>query len=115
MPWNVTDPAQAARILCEESPFCLRLSTNPFGTDTHWQLGLTNGALFAVPIPEKYEAAGTSIQKAVELAIRESEESGISKCGKEVTPWLLNRVGELTKGRSLESSGLSRSGHVPHR
>lgn len=86
-PWNVTDPAQAARILY-----------------THWQLGLTNGALFAVPIPEKYEAAGASIQKAVELAIRESEESGISKCGKEVTPWLLNRVGELTKGRSLESN-----------
>lgn len=87
VPWNVTDPAQAARILY-----------------THWQLGLTNGALFAVPIPEKYEAAGASIQKAVELAIRESEESGISKCGKEVTPWLLNRVGELTKGRSLESN-----------
>lgn len=85
---------------------CPHFSTNPFGTDTHRQLGFTNGALFAVPIPEKYEAAGAPIQEAVELAVRESEESGVSKRGKEVTPWLLNRVGELTQGTSLESSRL---------
>ncbi|KAI6047678.1 indigoidine synthase A-like protein [Pisolithus marmoratus] len=86
-PWNVTNATDAARILC-----------------THSQFGMTNGALFAVPIPESYEAAGAAIQEAVELAVRESEESGISKLGKEVTPWLLKRVGELTQGRSLESN-----------
>ncbi|KIK28419.1 hypothetical protein PISMIDRAFT_673405 [Pisolithus microcarpus 441] len=86
-PWNVTNPVDAARILY-----------------THRQLGMTNGALFAVPIPEKYEAASAVIQEAVELAVRESEESGVSKLGKDVTPWLLKRVGELTQGRSLESN-----------
>ncbi|KAI6153632.1 indigoidine synthase A-like protein [Pisolithus tinctorius] len=86
-PWNVTNAIDAARVL-----------------HTHRQLGMTNGALFAVPIPERYEADGAVIQEAVELAVRESEEFGISKLGKEVTPWLLKRVGELTQGRSLESN-----------
>ncbi|KAG6336097.1 hypothetical protein ID866_2994 [Astraeus odoratus] len=80
-PWNVNDATDAAGIL--------------------W---MGNGALFAVPIPEEYEAAGAAVQKAVEVAVRESEELGISKLGKEVTPWLLKRVGELTEGRSLENN-----------
>ncbi|KAI6129200.1 indigoidine synthase A-like protein [Pisolithus croceorrhizus] len=86
-PWNVTNATDAARILY-----------------THQQLGMTNGTLFAVPIPEEYEAASAVIQEAVELAVRESEESGVSKLGKEVTPWLLKHVGEFTQGRSLESN-----------
>jgi pseudouridine-5'-phosphate glycosidase/pseudouridine kinase len=65
---------------------------------------MSNGALFAVPIPESYEAIGAVLQEAVETAVRESEEAGVSKLGKEVTPWLLKRVGELTCGKSLESS-----------
>jgi pseudouridine-5'-phosphate glycosidase/pseudouridine kinase len=73
-------------------------------TDTHWQLGMSNGALFAVPIPAEYEAAGSTIQEAVEQAVRESEEQHIFNLGKEVTPWLLKRVGELTQGKSLASS-----------
>lgn len=65
---------------------------------------MLNGALFAVPILEKHEAHGTVLQEAIETALQESEETGVSKSGKEVTPWLLKRVGELTSGRSLESS-----------
>ncbi|KIJ21800.1 hypothetical protein PAXINDRAFT_105303 [Paxillus involutus ATCC 200175] len=86
-PWNVDDPQTAARILY-----------------TQKQLGMSNGALFAVPIPESYEAIGAVLQEAVETAVRESEEAGVSKLGKEVTPWLLKRVGELTCGKSLESN-----------
>ncbi|KIK94082.1 hypothetical protein PAXRUDRAFT_33730 [Paxillus rubicundulus Ve08.2h10] len=86
-PWNVDDPKTAARILY-----------------TQKQLGMLNGALFAVPIPESYEAIGAVLQEAVETAVRESEEAGVSKLGKEVTPWLLKRVGELTCGKSLESN-----------
>lgn len=72
--------------------------------DTQKLLNMSMGALFAAPIPEKYEAAGAEIQKAVEQAIQESEENGMSKRGKEVTPWLLNRVSELTGGSSMENS-----------
>jgi pseudouridine-5'-phosphate glycosidase/pseudouridine kinase len=65
---------------------------------------MTTGALFAAPIPETYEAVGLELQKSVEQAVRESEENGVSRRGKEATPWLLKRVGELTQGRSLGSS-----------
>jgi pseudouridine-5'-phosphate glycosidase/pseudouridine kinase len=44
------------------------------------------------------------VQEAVEQAVRESVEQGIDKRGKEVTPWLLKRVGELTTGSALELS-----------
>ncbi|KAK0446390.1 uncharacterized protein EV420DRAFT_1484047 [Desarmillaria tabescens] len=57
--------------------------------DTQWQFGMDNGILIAAPIPEEHEKEGSSIQKAVDQAVRESEENGMSKRGKEVTPWLL--------------------------
>jgi pseudouridine-5'-phosphate glycosidase/pseudouridine kinase len=67
-------------------------------------LGMTNGYFFGVPIPEAYEALGAKLQLSVEQAVKESEENGISKSGKDATHWLLNRIYELTGGRSLESS-----------
>ena len=72
--------------------------------DTQDQLGIANGALFGVPIPQQYEAVGEELQKAVEQAVKEAEEQGVNKWGKAATPWLLKRVGELTKGKSLTSS-----------
>lgn len=63
-----------------------------------------NGALIAVPIPEEYEEAGRVIQLAADQAVAESEEKGIDKLGKDVTPWLLTRIGELTGGSSLTSN-----------
>ncbi|KXN90076.1 hypothetical protein AN958_05081 [Leucoagaricus sp. SymC.cos] len=87
LPWNVEDPLQAANMLFSQ-----------------WRLGLENGALLAVPIPYEYEKKGREIQKLVEQAVVESEANGMSKRGKEVTPWLLNRVAELTKGESMTSN-----------
>lgn len=71
---------------------------------SQWQLGMTNGALFGVPIPEEFEDIGEKLQLFVEQAVREAEENGMSKKGPEATPWLLQRVGELTAGKSLASS-----------
>jgi pseudouridine-5'-phosphate glycosidase/pseudouridine kinase len=51
-----------------------------------------------------HAAAGLRVQEAVEQAVRESIEQGIDKRGKEVTPWLLKRVGELSSGQALISS-----------
>jgi pseudouridine-5'-phosphate glycosidase/pseudouridine kinase len=67
-------------------------------------LELTNGTFFGCPIPEKYAVIGDEIQRAVDQAVAESEVNGIAKSGKAVTPWLLNRVYELTGGLSLENS-----------
>lgn len=72
--------------------------------DTQTELRLQNGAIFAVPIPQEYEAKGEMIQGLVNQAIAESEANGMSKRGKDVTPWLLARVVELTKGESMESN-----------
>jgi pseudouridine-5'-phosphate glycosidase/pseudouridine kinase len=72
--------------------------------DTQTELRLQNGAIFAVPIPQEYEAKGEMIQQFVNQAVAESESNGMSKRGKEVTPWLLARVVELTKGESMESN-----------
>lgn len=68
---------------------------------------MKNGVLFAAPIPEEYHSIGETIQKAVEIAVQEAEENGMSKRGKEVTPWILKRVGELSGGKSLPSSSSS--------
>ena len=59
-----------------------------------------------MPIPEQHAEAGLKVQEAVEQAVRESIEQGIDKKGKEVTPWLLARVGQLTKGTALDLSKL---------
>jgi pseudouridine-5'-phosphate glycosidase/pseudouridine kinase len=72
--------------------------------DTQWQLGMSNGALFGVPIPQQYEAVGATMQDAIEQAVKESQENGVNKRGKEATPWLLKRVSELTQGKSLVSN-----------
>ena len=65
---------------------------------------MKNGMLFAVPIPEQYQAAGEKIQEFVNQAVRESEENGMARSGKDVTPWLLDRVVQLSQGKSLESN-----------
>lgn len=68
------------------------------------RLALPNSLLLGVPIPEEYHSAGAALQEAVEQAVKESVENGMSKSGKGVTPWLLQRVGELTKGSAIISS-----------
>ncbi|KAE8226114.1 hypothetical protein CF319_g1255 [Tilletia indica] len=66
-------------------------------------LGLKNGIVFGVPIPDSHAPAAEEIQRAVEQAVSESVEQGIDRRGKEVTPWLLARVGQLTD-KALESN-----------
>jgi len=68
------------------------------------RLGLPSSLLLGVPIPEEYHAAGEALQVAVEQAVRESVENGMAKSGKRVTPWLLERVGQLTQGDAIVSS-----------
>ncbi|GAA5840467.1 hypothetical protein JCM5353_001121 [Sporobolomyces roseus] len=68
------------------------------------RLRLPSSLLLGNPIPESYHAVGEELQEAVLVAVRESVENGMSKRGKEVTPWLLQRVAELSKGKSLDSN-----------
>ncbi|PLW17298.1 hypothetical protein PCANC_09659 [Puccinia coronata f. sp. avenae] len=63
-----------------------------------------SGTLVAVPIPGEYAQSGQVIQEAVERAVLESEKLGLNTSGKAVTPWLLNRVKELTGGKSVDAN-----------
>ena len=67
-----------------------------------WDLGLSGGIVVANPIPHEFEMDPAVISKAIDQAVRESEEQGIK--GKESTPFLLGRVKELTGGSSLDSN-----------
>jgi len=70
------------------------------------ELGLENGLVFGVPIPNEFESDGAIIQKAVEQAVQESKELGIDRQGKLVTPWLLKRVSQLAKHSVKSNVGL---------
>lgn len=60
--------------------------------------------LLAVPIPSHHLETGEKVQAAVEQAIKEMFEQGVDKSGKDVSPWLLKRVGELTGDMALDLS-----------
>lgn len=75
------------------------------------KLGLPSSLLLGNPIPAEYHDIGEELQRAVDQAVAESVENGMAKSGKQVTPWLLGRVAELSQGKSLESSA---SLSLPH-
>ena len=60
------------------------------------RLGLERAVIIAVPVPEEHEFAGA--EGAIAQATAEAERLGIR--GKQVTPFLLTRVTELTGGAS---------------
>ena len=66
------------------------------------QLGLKGGILVTCPIPEKDEIPASEINAVIDQAIRDADAQGIN--GKDVTPFLLARVKDLTEGRSLEAN-----------
>ena len=66
------------------------------------ELGLKGGMLVTNPIPEAYSMDPAVINKAIDEAIAEAEEKGVK--GKEVTPFLLAKVKDITGGDSLASN-----------
>ena len=65
-------------------------------------MGLGGGHLIANPIPADAEIAAADLQPIIARSMREAEERRVA--AKAVTPFLLQRIFELTSGRSLESN-----------
>ena len=63
------------------------------------QLGLPGGQLVANPIPKADELPAAMLAPLITAALGEAAAQGIS--AKDVTPFLLRRIFELTKGKSL--------------
>ncbi len=66
------------------------------------RLGLPGGQLIANPIPAEAEIPRTAILPVIEAALEEAAAQGIA--GKAVTPFLLQRIFEMTEGQSLQSN-----------
>ncbi|KAK9241382.1 hypothetical protein V1525DRAFT_334713 [Lipomyces kononenkoae] len=84
-PFNFETPKEAAAVI-----------------HTNSLLQLQSGLLFCIPVPAEYEIPAADINGVIERAIVSAEQEGIK--GKAITPYLLNRILELTGGRSLKSN-----------
>jgi pseudouridine-5'-phosphate glycosidase len=63
------------------------------------RLGLREGILIANPIPEADALPASEIEARIAHAVEDAEAAGVSR--KELTPYLLARINELTGGASL--------------
>jgi len=82
LPYSVETVEEAADVLCA------------------WKnLDVAAGLLVAVPVAEDRALDSGEAEYAIEQAVRDADEYGIS--GSRLTPYILQRVAELTKGRSL--------------
>lgn len=69
---------------------------------TRARMGLPGGHLLCNPVPEADEIPGATINPIIAQSLQEAEAQGIT--GKEVTPFLLARIFELTQGASLTTN-----------
>ena len=65
-------------------------------------LGLEGGMLVTNPIPEEYSMDVEVIGEAIDRAVKEAEEKGVK--GKDITPFLLDKIQKITGGDSLASN-----------
>jgi pseudouridylate synthase len=67
-----------------------------------WDLGLPGGVVVANPVPEADEIPADEMRVVIDQALADSERLGIT--GKDITPYLLGRIVEITGGRSLATN-----------
>ncbi len=69
---------------------------------TKWSLNLKGSVIIANPIPKDKQLDFDVMKKAIDIALAEEKKLGIK--GKDSTPFLLQKVKELTGGLSLEAN-----------
>lgn len=67
-----------------------------------WDMGLGGGLVIANPIPEEASLPKAWIDAVIDQAVSEASGRGIS--GKDITPFLLSRIEQLSKGKSLKAN-----------
>jgi pseudouridine-5'-phosphate glycosidase len=68
----------------------------------HWEAGLQSAVLVANPVPSAESVSTSVMEPLIEKASKEAREKGIR--GKDVTPFLLKRINELTNGKSMRAN-----------
>lgn len=66
------------------------------------ELGLKGAMLIANPIPEEYSMDKDLINGVIEDAVEEANRLGVK--GKDITPFLLDKIQKITEGKSLEAN-----------
>lgn len=65
-------------------------------------LGLGGGMIIANPVPEEFALSMEYMNEMIEQAVWAAEKEGVK--GKKLTPYLLNKIKELTGGKSLKAN-----------
>lgn len=68
----------------------------------HWSLGLRSAILVTNPVPKADAISKSEMEPMIAQASAEAVEKGIH--GQALTPFLLGRISELTKGKSLKTN-----------
>jgi len=68
----------------------------------HWHIGSNSGALVVNPPPEDVAIPHKEIEKSIHQALEEAQKQNIR--GPAVTPFLLGKVSEITKEKSLKAN-----------
>lgn len=69
---------------------------------TKWGLSINGGVLVTNPVPKSFELDSIVMNDAINKAINDSNKEKIT--GKEITPYLLSKINEITKGKSLDAN-----------
>ncbi len=69
---------------------------------TKWDLSINGGVLVTNPIPVADELELSVMNEAINQAIIEADNEKIT--GKKITPYLLSKINEITKGKSLNAN-----------
>jgi pseudouridylate synthase len=68
----------------------------------HWDAGLQSAVLVANPVPVGDAISTSEMEPYIEQASKEAQKKKIH--GKEITPFLLQRINELTQGKSMRAN-----------
>jgi pseudouridine-5'-phosphate glycosidase len=68
----------------------------------HWSAGLQSAVLVANPVPVRDAIPAAEMEPIIERASKEAKEKKIH--GKKLTPFLLEKINELTRGRSMAAN-----------
>ena len=69
---------------------------------THWELGMPGAVLVSVPPPAEVAMDAEDVKRAVRTALEEARQDKI--IGQAVTPYLLEKMSEITGGESLRAN-----------
>lgn len=67
-----------------------------------WDLNLNGGVVIANPVPSEYQMDYSLIMSIIDNALLEADKLGVK--GKKSTPFLLEKIADLTQGQSLETN-----------